>query len=76
MLTQHKHGVKGVWFSCCCVMLKLTMSGTETAGIEGAKAGSLALGFTPSGLLGQTEARSHMPEVLECFSLQDLLSRL
>lgn len=52
------------------------MSGTETAGIEGAKAGSLALGFTPSGVLGQTEARSHMPEVLECFSLQDLLSRL
>lgn len=59
---------------CCCAMLKLTMS--ETAENEGAKAGSLALGFTPLKLLGRTEARSHSPEVLEFFSLKDLLIRL
>lgn len=59
---------------CCCVMLKLTTS--ETAVNDGAKAGSLVLGFTPFKPLGQTEARSHMPEVLEFFSLQDLLIRL
>lgn len=63
-ITQSKRGKKGVWFLCCCIILKLTTSGTETAGNEGAKAESLALGFTPLGLLGQTEARSHMPEVL------------
>lgn len=63
-ITQRKRGKKGVWFLCCCIILKLTTSGTETAGNEGAKAESLALGFTPLGLLGQTEARSHMPEVL------------
>lgn len=65
----------GVLLVCCCVMLKLTNSGKETAGIEGAKVGSLTLGFTP-GLVGQTEAWSHMPEVLECFSLNDLPIRL
>lgn len=59
-----------------CVMLKLTISGRETEGNDGAKVWSLTLGLTPSGILGQTEVRSHMPEMLECFSLQDLLVRL
>lgn len=66
----------GVWFLYCCVMIKLTTSGKEPAGSEGAKIGSLTLGFTPSGLVGQIQVWSHMPEVLECFSLQDLLIRL
>lgn len=66
----------GVGFLCCCVMIKLTTSGKETAGNEGAKVGSLTLGFTPSVLRGQIQVCSHMPEVLEFFSLQDLLDRL